>query len=111
MDYVIEDGMSYFVYVDCHGIFSMVDNPISNVSVDLYTGWNTLGWYNTTATTASSLGTAIDNCTIVAFWNASSNTFESYLVGVSPPSMDFHIKRGMGIFVYVTKPSTWHGEG
>jgi parallel beta-helix repeat protein len=111
MDYAIKDGVGYFVYMDNDSGFSMADNPISGVSVDLYTGWNTPGWYNDTATNASSLGAAIDNCTIVAYWNASSSTFESYLVGVSPPAMDFHIERGVGVFVYVTKPGVWHGEG
>ncbi len=111
MDFAIEDGVSYFIYKDTDTFYGDVDIPISGVSVDLYVGWNTIGWYNDTATNASSLGTAIDNCTIVAYWNTSSSTFESYLVGISPPAMDFHITRGMGVFVYVTKPSTWSGEG
>ncbi len=110
-DFVIEDGVGYFVYMATDTFYGGVDIPISNVSVDLSAGWNTLGWCNTTATSASGLGTAINNCTIVAYWNASSSTFQSYLVGISPPSVDFHIERGMGVFVYVTKPGVWHGEG
>jgi hypothetical protein len=111
LDFAIADGVGYFVYMNCRRIFSVVDTPISDVSVDLYAGWNTIGWYNATATNASSLGNAIDNCTIVSTWNASSDTFSSYVIGVSPPSYDFPIRQGMGIFVYVTKAGTWHGEG
>jgi hypothetical protein len=43
--------------------------------------------------------------------DAAGSTFASFLVGISPPAMDFRIERGMGIFVYVTASSTWHGEG
>jgi parallel beta-helix repeat protein len=109
--FALEDGVGYFIYMDSSGLLSDIDVPIAHVSVDLYQGWNTLGWYNDTATNASSLGSAVGNCSIVACWNTSSSTFESYLVGVSPPSVAFRIERGMGVFVYVTKPGVWHGGG
>jgi len=113
MDFAIRDGVGYFVYVEHDCYAGAADTPVPDVAVALSTGWNTLGWYNGTATnaSASSLGTAIDNCTIVAYWNASSSVFQSFLVDVSPPAMDFRITRGMGVFVYVTSPGVWHGEG
>ena len=111
MDFAVQDGMGYFIYVANDTVFSQRGAAISGVNVSLAVGWNTIGWYNQTATNASSLGAAVDNCTIVAYWNATSSTFASFLVGISPPAMDFRIERGMGVFVYVTASSTWHGEG
>jgi RHS repeat-associated protein len=111
MDFAVQDGVGYFIYVANDTVFSQRGAAISGVNVSLAVGWNTIGWYNTTASNASSLGSAIDNCTIVAYWNATSSTFASFLVGISPPAMDFHITRGMGIFIYVTASSTWHGDG
>ncbi len=111
MDFTVHTGVGYFLYLACNSTCHVIETPEPSVSVALSLGWNTIGWYNMTATNASGLGTAIDNCTIVAYWNASSSTFASYLVGISPPAMDFAIERGMGVFVYVTKPGVWHGEG
>jgi len=108
--FAIEDGVGYFVYVNTSGTFSVTGLPISSVSVDLYAGWNTIGWYDAAATSASSLAPAVPHCSIAAYWNASSSTFESYTVGVTPPP-GFAVTRGMGVFVYVTAPGTWNGQG
>jgi hypothetical protein len=108
--FAIEDGVGYFVYVNTSGTFSVTGAPLSSVAVDLYTGWNTIGWYDAAATSASSLAPAVPSCTIAAYWNATSSTFESYTVGVTPPP-GFAVSRGMGVFVYVTAPGTWNGQG
>jgi hypothetical protein len=110
LGFAIEDGVGYFVYVNTSGTFSVTGAPLSSVAVDLYTGWNTIGWYDAAATSASSLAPAVPHCSIAAYWNASSSTFESYTVGVTPPP-GFAITRGMGVFVYVTAPGTWTGQG
>lgn len=73
--------------------------------------WNLVTVPCNTTFTAATLGQNISGCSIVASWNASVGTFESFIVGSTPPSADFRIERGMGLFVYVTKPSTWHGQG
>jgi hypothetical protein len=108
--FAIEDGVGYFVYVNTSGTFSVTGAPLSSVAVDLYQGWNTIGWYNVNATSASSLAPAVPSCSIAAYWNASSSTFESYTVGVTPPP-GFAITQGMGVFVYVTAPGVWTGQG
>jgi len=108
--FAIEDGVGYFVYVNTSTMFSVTGVPLSSVAVDLYQGWNTIGWFGADATNASSLASAVPNCSIAAYWNASSSTFESYTVGVTPPP-GFAITQGMGVFVYVTAPGTWTGQG
>jgi len=106
----IRDGVGYFVYVNTSSSFSVTGVPLSSVAVDLHTGWNTIGWFDADATNASSLASSVPNCSIAAYWDASSGTFESYTVGVTPPP-GFAVNRGMGVFVYVTSPGTWTGQG
>jgi|GEM_PF-3692447 len=108
--FAIEDGVGYFVYVNTSGTFSVTGAPLSTVAVDLYTGWNTIGWFDAAATSASSLAPAVPNCSIAAYWNATSSIFQSYVVGQSQPP-GFTITRGMGVFVYVTGPGVWNGQG
>ncbi len=108
--FAIEDGVGYFVYVNTSDTFSVTGAPLSSVAVDLFTGWNTIGWYDANVTSASSLAPSVPYCSIAAYWNASSGTFESYTVGVTPPP-GFTITRGMGVFVYVTTSGTWNGQG
>jgi len=38
-----------------------------------------------------------------------TQTFLSHVVGV--PHDNFNIERGMGLFIYTTETSYWHGEG
>ncbi|HEC76089.1 MAG TPA: PKD domain-containing protein [Thermoplasmatales archaeon] len=54
-DFEIEDGHGYFIGMKNDSIFSLADIPIYNVSIPLYIGWNTLGWFKENETTASSL--------------------------------------------------------
>ncbi len=104
-DFEIEDGKGYFIYLKNNTIFSIKRNPIENVSIPLHIGWNLIGWFKN-ATMASLL--EIENCSIIAKWNASMQQFQSYLVGISPPEYDFVIRKGMGIFIYTTKESIWY---
>ena len=109
-NFEIEDGVGYFVYVNNDTTFEITSYPIYSVAIQLYQGWNIIGWFSD-STTASSLGENITGCSIVSKWNASLQQFQSYLVGISPPEFDFIIKQGMGIFIYTNEASIWHGEG
>jgi hypothetical protein len=108
-DFAIEDGVGYFVYVNSSTSFSVTGIPLSTVSVDLYEYWNPIGWFRETATNASTLGNSISNCTIVYKYNVSSGSFDSFLMGISPPASDFPVTRGMGVYVYLNASSTWNG--
>ncbi len=73
-------------------------------------GWNLIGWYREYETTASSISENITGCTSISKWDSINQTYDTYIVG-GPPTFDFIVTRGMGLFVDVTAPSIWHGEG
>ncbi|HEC76769.1 MAG TPA: hypothetical protein ENI33_05885 [Thermoplasmatales archaeon] len=107
-DFAIENGHGYFIGMSHDSIFSLIGNPVENVSVPLYIGWNILGWFKEEETTASSIYENITGCTIVLKWNNSKNGFDLYVPGA--PN-NFIIRRGDGFLVAVTEESIWHGEG
>ena len=109
-DFLIENGYGYFILVDESSVFSTLGNRISSVSVPLYIGWNMIGWFQSYDTMASLLAENISGCSMVSWFNASSQSFETYIVG-GPPQFDFEVSPGMGVFVLVDEESTWHGEG
>ena len=108
LDFDIEDGKGYFIYVENVTSFAVEGIKIFNVSIPLHVGWNLIGWFNN-VTKASLLAENINGCSIIAKWNTTIQRYQSYLVGISPPEYDFAIERGMGLFVYTTKESIWHG--
>ena len=112
-DFAIEDGISYYVKVTGDTSFTVSGVPLENVSITLYPGWNTIGWWHTSPTNASSLGGAIASCTMLAQWNAATSSYTTFLVGITPPGSpwDFTVDCGMGVFVKVTSGSVWNGEG
>ena len=106
----IENGMGYFIGVTEDSIYSVTGILISNVSINLYEGWNLIGWSNDKPTTAKSLMENITSCLIVCCWDAIDQQYNCFTIH-SPPSYDFPIEKGTGIFVGVTQESQWHGEG
>ena len=108
-DFPIVDGGGYFIYLGHDSYLNMTSLPITTVTVPIYTGWDLVGWYHDSVTTAESLGTHITGCTIVSMFNATSQTFTSHVVGT--PHDNFPVTPGMGVFVYATSDSTWTGQG
>jgi hypothetical protein len=109
-DFPIIDGYGYFINMISSDTLVITDDPIDSVNISLKVGWNLIGWYKNHNTTASSLASNITGCTSVSKWNASMQTYNTYIVG-GPPTFDFTIKRGMGIFVDVIQESFWYGDG
>ncbi len=109
-DFPIQDGCGYFVDMNQPDNLLISGLPIDNISIPLEIGWNLLGWYHNYDTTASSLSENITGCTTVSRWNASLQTYDTYIVG-GPPSFDFTITCGMGLFVDVAAESVWYGVG
>ena len=105
-DFEIENGHGYLVAVSNDTTFFIEGNSIQSVSILLYEGWNMLGWFNSTQTTADSLLNSIAGCSIVLKWNASLQDFELYVQG-SPNN--FVITQGDGFLVAVSEQSIWHG--
>ena len=108
-DFPIEDGVAYFIYTTTDSIFVSTGSAIETINVDLYPGWNMIGWYHDYDTTAESLGASIDGCTVVCMFDASTQTFTTHVVGI--PYNNYQITAGMGFFIYTTEESTWNGEG
>ena len=109
-DFEIKEGVGYWVYVQSETTFSIFGPPITDVAIDLYVGWNVIGWYKETSTMASILADNIPDCTLVSRWDASIQRYRGYIVGISPSEFDFGITCGMGIYVYVVNDSIWYGN-
>ncbi len=108
-DFPLQRGHGYFVDASQQTMLSVSGPPINAVNVSLLPGWNLLGWYHQTSTMASSLSDNITGCSSVSRWNATAQTYNTYIVG-GPDTFDFVIDTGMGVFVDVTEQSYWYGE-
>ena len=109
-NFIIEPGCGYFVDMTGSDTLSVQGIPITSISIPLEIGWNLLGWYHDYDTTASSIASNISGCFSVSMWNNSLQTYKTYIVG-GPPSFDFPVSRGMGLFIDVTEESVWYGGG
>ena len=108
-DFPILDGVGYFIYVTGASTLATPGPSITSVNVPIYAQWNIIGWYDETATNASSLGNALHNCTTICMYDATAESYTTYVVGI--PYNNFPITKGMGLFIYTTEDSIWHGEG
>jgi hypothetical protein len=109
-DFPIRDGYGYFVDTDQSSLAIFNGQPITSIDIPLRIGWNLIGWYHDYDTTSSSLAENITGCLSVSKWDAQNQTYYTYIVG-GPPSFDFIIRTGMGLFVDVSTESNWQGEG
>jgi len=108
-DFPLIVGRGYFIYVSINSTLTVNGLPVTDVNVSVYNQWNIIGWFKQNPTTAESLGQNISETSVVIMFNATSQIFFTHVVGT--PSDDFAIKQGMGLFIYTTKASYWHGEG
>ena len=109
-NFQIEKGVGYEIYMKHCTLFNINKDTIDSYSVDLYEGYNFIGWNKENEILASTLGSCITDCFSLAMWDAENQLPHQYLVGISPSSNDFEIKQGMGIMVYVETASTWYGN-
>ena len=68
-------------------------------------GWNSIGYFNITATTAETLAQNITNCTAVAYWNTTLGRFVTHSVGTD--ISNFTVKKGEGALIYTKTGSVW----
>jgi len=77
---------------------------ISNVMFvfELYSGWNLITIPVQNSYNASDLAARI-GCEMIAWWNAATSTFTTFIVGITPPDSpwDFAINDGIGYYVKV----------
>lgn len=101
------DGHGYFVDVDQDSTMTLVGILINEANVSLEPGWNLLGWYHDYNTTASDIAANITGCISVSMWDAATQDYQTYIVG-GPPSFDFTVTCGMGIFVEMNQSGIWN---
>jgi len=109
-DFEIQDGRGYFIDMTNSDILTVSGAQITYIDISLKTGWNLIGWYHETSTSASSIAENITGCTSISCWDPALQTYNTYIVG-GPPSFDFEVTCGIGMFVDVSTDSIWHGEG
>lgn len=104
-NFALEHGIGYMVYTNNSSSLTLTGMNITSTTINLNIGWNSIGWFNITATTAETLAQNITNCTAVAYWNVTLGRFITHPTNTE--ISDFAVERGCGYFVYVTKESTW----
>jgi outer membrane protein assembly factor BamB len=76
-----------------------IPDPLQEKNITLYTGWNLITVPLDNPWTAETLGENISGCTTVCWFNASSQSYVTHVVGI--PYNDFSLVDGVGYFVYV----------
>jgi len=95
----LQPGIGYHVYVSTKSKINITGTALKTLSVDLYKGWNSIGWRNFTDIDAESLAQNITNCTAIAYWDSTLGRFIIHPAGAEVSN--FAVERGSGYFVYV----------
>jgi hypothetical protein len=95
-DFDIINGKGYYVNVESNTQFSVTGLELSGVIVDLVEGFNLLGWYESSSTTASSIFNSITGCINVTVFDPITQLYKNYR---SSSDQDFVISQGMGYWV------------
>ncbi|MEW6070033.1 MAG: glycosyl hydrolase family 18 protein, partial [Candidatus Thermoplasmatota archaeon] len=96
----IQAGIGYLVYVHTKSKISVTSTALSTLTLDLYKGWNSVGWRNFTATNAKSLAQNITSCTAIACWDSGLSRFVIHPVNTE--MNNFAVEKWKGYLVYVT---------
>jgi hypothetical protein len=113
-NFSIEPGYPYYVNVTANTIFSLTGSECS-ASYSLVTTATTdfneivLPLSKTELSKASQLMSNIPNCNSVAYWNASTQSYQQYVPGIPPT--DFNVVPGHPYYVNVTANTTWPTGG
>jgi|GEM_PF-3344324 len=104
-NFKIHPGVGYLVYMISNTTFTLEGGLIDNITMGFTTGWNSMGFFNETKTTANKIVANISNASHLARWNTTTQNFEIYdkLLGTN----NFTVERGYGYLVYVTGESTY----
>jgi len=108
-NFPVLNGESYFIYCAHDTNLTITGLPLGTTTVHIYQEWNLIGWFTEIPTTAESLGTNITDCNVVIKFDGDTQLFTTHVVNT--PHDNFSITRGMGLFIYATSESDWHGEG
>ena len=77
--------------------------------ITLFTGWNIIGWTDTTTRTAHYIGTDIgSNCTYISERNKTSGNYVNHNMAGPEEEDNFAIERGWGYYAYLTAETVWN---
>ena len=77
--------------------------------ITLLSGWNIIGWTDTTTRTAHYVGTDIgSNCTYVTERNKTSGQYVNHNMGGPEGEDNFAIERGWGYYAYLSSETVWN---
>jgi hypothetical protein len=115
-NYSIEGNYSYSIWaMDPFGNgitttlykFRIITGDLTIDYLPLNTGWNLLSLsVENDMNMASHVAENISGCLTVNKWDAANQTYKPYIVG-GPPDFDFPVDPGIGLFVEVSKNSTF----
>ena len=75
--------------------------------ITLLSGWNIIGWTDTTSNNAEGIETSIGtNCTYSTSKNMTSGLYETHEHGFG--ANNFNVERGWGYYVYLTDETVWN---
>lgn len=104
-DFKITHNVGYLLYVTSASNLISAGRAIYNGTVNLEIGWNSIGWHNSTKTTAENLCQSIPQSTAVACWNSTLCRLIVHPAGTN--ISNFNIEMGGGYLVYMSTSSTW----
>jgi hypothetical protein len=109
-NFSIEPGYPYYVNVTANTIFSLTGaecHATYSLVITETTDFNeiVLPLDKTGLTKASQLMVDVPNCNSVAYWNASTQSYQQYVPGIPPT--DFSVTPGHPYYVNVTANTTW----
>jgi hypothetical protein len=106
----IEIGVGYFVNIATDVTYTIKGSPITEVAMNLNTGWNLIGLFNTESIDADNFMSKIATGNISC---SSISKFESgvYKTHGAEDPFTFDMKRGNGYFVYLSGPYKWISRG
>ncbi len=106
-DFILEDGYGFWVWCSSEKnitLYGIRPKSTETIEINLVHGWNLVGWLsNDTSKHASDLASYVigGNATIISRWDAQTQQYEDYLVGISPDSYNFSLVPGEGYWIWV----------
>lgn len=108
-DFEIAPNYGYFVFMEKDKNFTIFGKKPKGFSINLYKGWNLIGWTSLNITTAKGLGEMIDGCRYIVKRVAESYT--AYIMNFSSEKHNFPIEPGNAYFIYLSRDSVLEVKG
>lgn len=104
-NFELENGTSYFVYLETGKDFTMEGKGVPGVEINLKSGWNSIAWYENNTIYPGKIMEVIVNSSSVAYWNATLSRFVVHPKGAD--MSNFSIPEGAGLFIYTETNTIW----